>query len=168
MRQVKWFCAMVACALICAAAVRAEDAPPGGGRSRGGFDPAKMREQMTSRLKEQLAVSDDEWKAIQPKLDDLMKIQGESRASMRGLFGRPGGDKPAEDPNKSEMTKKMEALKALTDSKDADAKAIQEALKGLREEREKSKATLKKAQESLKELLSAKQEAVLVMYGMLE
>src|ERR1035437_4083677 len=96
MRQTKWskvVCMMLACALMSVAAVRAADAPatpPGGGGGRN-FDPAKMREQIQTRLKEQMGTTDDEWKALQPKIDDMMKIQSQTRTSTRGLFSRPGG-----------------------------------------------------------------------------
>ncbi len=168
--------AMLACAIISMAAVRAEDAPPaggnntgGGGGGRGNFDPAKMREMMQTRLKDSMGATDEEWKALQPKIDDLMKVRDAERSSMRGMYRRPGsGDQTTADANKTDLQKKTEALKALVDAKDSDPKAIQDALKGLRDEREKNRAAVKKAQESLKELLSAKQEAILVMYGMME
>jgi Spy/CpxP family protein refolding chaperone len=177
MRQTKWtqlILALLACAFISVAAVRAEDAPPtppaGGGGGRGNFDPAKMREMMQTRLKEQMGATDDEWKALQPKVEELQKAQEATRGSMRSLFrgNRGGNTPPADDANKTDIQRKTEALKALVDAKDSDPKAIQDALKALRDEREKNKATTKKAQDSLKELLTAKQEAILVMYGMLE
>src|SRR6266571_1224735 len=39
---------------------------------RGNFDPARMREMFETRIKEQMNVSDDEWKVIQPKLTKVM------------------------------------------------------------------------------------------------
>lgn len=178
MRQEKWsklMCMALACAFLSVAAVQAEDAPParpGGGGGGRNFDPAKMRENMQNRIKEEMGATDEEWKALQPKIEDLQKAQELNRGNMRALFRRPGGNggntPPADEGTKTEIQKKTEALKALVDAKDSDPKAIQEALKGLREEREKNKAALKKSQDALKELLTAKQEATLVMYGMLE
>ena len=176
MRQTKltqMLFAVLACAFISVAAVRAEDAPPanpgGGGGGRGNFDPAKMREMMQTRLKEQMGATDDEWKALQPKVEELQKVQESTRGSMRSLFRRPGGSTPpADDATKTDIQRKTDALKALVDAKDSDPKAIQDALKALRDEREKNKTATKKAQDGLKELLTAKQEAILVMYGMLE
>ena len=55
----------------------------GGGRRGGGggnFDPAAMRQQMMDRMKETLGASDDEWKALQPKLEKVMTAQRDSAA----------------------------------------------------------------------------------------
>src|SRR5258706_5899487 len=62
------------------------------GQGRGNFDPAQMRERMMTRIKEQLGATDDEWKAIEPKVDKVMTAQRESRGGFGfGGFGRGGG-----------------------------------------------------------------------------
>ena len=66
------------------------------------------------------------------------------------------------------MQKKSASLGELLKNKDSDPKAIQDALKSYRDERDKSRESLKKAQADLKELLTARQEAQLVVTGMLE
>src|SRR5205814_10221636 len=69
----------------------------GQGGGRGNFDPAQMRERMMSRIKEQLGATDEEWKAIEPKVDKVMTAQRESRGGFGfGGFGRggPGGGGP--------------------------------------------------------------------------
>src|SRR5205814_3579173 len=57
-------------------------------QGRGNFDPAQMRERMMNRIKEQLGATDDEWKAISPKVEKVMTAQRESRG---GGFGFGGG-----------------------------------------------------------------------------
>ena len=60
------------------------------GGGRGNFDPAQMRERMMTRIKEQLGATDDEWKAIEPKVDKVMTAQRESRGGF-GFGGFGGG-----------------------------------------------------------------------------
>src|SRR5690242_17995936 len=68
----------LAVAVLCLAAAPAfgqaggGGAGGGGGRGRGNFDPAQMRQRMEERLKTELGVSDDEWKALQPKVEKVM------------------------------------------------------------------------------------------------
>jgi len=185
MRRITWMMSAVVMAGLCSGlSLRAEDAPPapaaGGGGNRRQFDPEEMRKRMQDRMKESLGVTDDEWKALQPKIDAVQKAQMASRGGMRGMFGggrRPGGQNnpqnapAAEDPNappKSDIEKKHTALQTLADKKDADEKAVKDALKDYREARDKAKVDLKKAQDELKELLTPRQEAQLVLMGMLE
>lgn len=176
MRQSMWtrmVFAMVACAFLSAAAIRAEDAPatppaPGGG-NRGNFDPAAFAKRMEERMKTGLGVSDEEWKALQPKVDAVQKARRDSFGG--GFGGRRGGQTGTADTtaaDKTEMQKKSDALRTLLDNKDADPKAIQDALKAYRDERDKAREALKKAQAELKELLTAKQEAFMVLNGGLE
>ena len=61
-----------------------------GGRQRGNFDPAQMRERYMNQIKEQLGSPDDEWKLIQPRLEKVLNAQRETRSS-RGGFGNRGG-----------------------------------------------------------------------------
>ncbi len=179
------------CALcVVAVSVYAEDAPKpatptppaagagGGGGGRGRPTPeqiAAFQQQRMDRLKGELGSSDDEFKALQPKIEAVNKARqatftGGGFGGRRGGGGGGGGGGGAATPdeNRPEALKKLDALRTLLENKDADPKAIAEALKGLREERTKAKDSLKKAQDELKELVTAKQEAVLVINGTLE
>jgi hypothetical protein len=142
----------------------------GGGR-RGGWDPEAMRQRMLDRAKETLGSTDEEWKALQPKVEAVQKLVMQSRM---GMFGRRRGGNT--DPNQpqpqpeatTDVQKLTQELQALLDNKDADPKVVAEKLKALREARDKSKVDLKKAQDELRELLTPLQEARLVMMGLLE
>jgi hypothetical protein len=155
----------------------------GGGRGgRGNFDPAQMRERFATMIKEQLAPTDDEWKVIQPKLDKVMEMQRDARGGgMGGMFGgrRRGGDTgggnggggtdtSAADTNRSPTQTASRDLRQLLDNKDATPEQIAAKLTALREARDKARASLQTAQKDLKEVLSPRQEAVLVMMGMLD
>src|SRR5258706_5568999 len=45
---------------------------PGGGPGGGRFDPAQIRQRMMDRIKETLCSSDDEFKVLEPKIDQVM------------------------------------------------------------------------------------------------
>lgn len=159
--------------LLCGAAALAEDNPGGGGRPQ--FDPAQWRQRMLDRLKETLGSTDDEWKALGPKVEAVQKLVFQARMGGRSMFGRRrGGDnanaeqQPQQPPPANDVEARSQELQKLLDNKDADVKAVKDKLKELRDAREKSKVDLKKAQDELRELLTPRQEAQLVLMGMLE
>jgi hypothetical protein len=141
--------------------------PPG--RQRGNFDPQQFRQRMEDRLKEQLQVNDDEWKALQPKIEKVMEAQRDASGG-RGMFrgGRRGGPDQANNGPTSPVQEKARALQTLLEDKDAKPEQIKSALAAYREARVAARANLTKAQDELRELLTTRQESVLVMMGMLE
>ena len=148
---------------MCTLPVMAQNQPGGGGRP----DPAQMRQMMIDRMKEALGASDEEMQALAPKLEKVMTLQREAGGGgMRGMFGRggpQGGDQPALSPT-------QQKAKDLKDAVDANAPAadIKAKMQALRDARAAAKQDLTKAQAELKELLTQKQEATLLMFGMLE
>lgn len=136
---------------------------------RGNFDPAQFRQRMEERLKEQLHVNDDEWKALQPKIEAVMEAQRD--AGGRGMFrgGRRGGPNQnnANTPT-SPVQEKAQALRTVLDNKDAKPEEIKSALAAYRDARAAARANLTKAQNDLRDLLTVRQESVLVMMGMLD
>ena len=152
----------------------------GQGGGRGNFDPAQARQQYMMRLKEQLGSTDDEWKALEPKVTKVMDARRDNRAGgggrggPGGQGGRRGGGNNA-DPNAAAAAQpttpvgQAEAdLRKTVADKAAAPDEINKKLAALREAREKAKADLTAAQKELKELLSARQEAILVTNGLLE
>lgn len=178
--------------------VLAQPAPDGGGQGqgdnagggrggRGGFDPAQMRQRMEERVKEMLGASDDEFKAIQPKLEKVFQLQRDASGArgMMMLMGRGGrggrggdaagpgaaaGGGPAGDQNAtpSPLQQKAKELQETLDNKDAKPEEIKAKLDAYREARTKAKEELATAQKELRELLSQRQEATIVMLGMLD
>jgi len=143
--------------------------PPGGNR----WDPAQMRQRMEDMMKQQLGTNDDEWKIIQPKLQKVLEVQRDARGGgMGGMFGRnrPGGDRgPGGDTQATSPVQQAQRdLRTALDNKDTPADQITAKLTALREAREKAKADLSAAQKDLREVLTQRQEAVLVMMGMLD
>ena len=126
---------------------------------------------MLDMVKEAIEAGDDDWKALGPKVGEVMTLQRQSAGGgMRMLFrSRRGSRRPANTERKlSDIEKVTEELQKLLENKDASAKDIKAKLKDLREAREKTKAALDKARTALRELLTQRQEAKLVMFGIMD
>jgi hypothetical protein len=141
---------------------------------RGGFDPAQMRQRMIERIQTQLGASDEEWQVIQPLLEDVMSKQRAATGARYGgimMLFRPRGDagggssrrfgRGAPDPT-------VEALQKALENKDTPPAEIKAKLKALRESRAKAEAALKASREKLRAVLTLRQEAELVMLGVLD
>jgi hypothetical protein len=132
---------------------------------RGNFDPAQMRERFMNSIKERLGASDDEWKVLQPKIEKIMTAQRDSRGG--GFFGRRG-NRGGDDQNQSAVQRASQELNQALENKDTSPEDIDKKLAALREAREKARGELQTAQKDLKDVLTKRQEAVLVTMGMLE
>jgi len=162
-----------------------------GGRPQ--FDPERIRTMMMERLKETLGATDDEWKVIEPLARNVMEKQTAARVGGFGGFGSflagrrggppgPGGERPSaeapperpgappggERPRFGTPDPESEALRAALEAKDTSAKDIEAKLKALREARQKREEELKKAREELCKVLTIRQEAQLVLTGLLD
>ena len=173
-----------------------------GGRQRGGGqgggDPAQFQQQMMERYQEQLAMSADEFKVVQPLIENVMTKQREAGAGRGGFggFGRGGGQggpggggrpggggaaaqgggaaggaDPAQGGGRGRggfggaPSPEQEALqKAIESGTPAEIKS---RLDAYRDARKKKEAELQEAREKLRKVLTAKQEAQLVMGGLL-
>jgi hypothetical protein len=162
----------------------------GGGRgNRGPRDMTSFRQAMTERLKTELGATDDEFKVLQPKIEKIQQLERDMQTSRysgmrRGRGGNRGGangnqanqpGQPAQpgqaggtQPQQSDVAAKTAELQKLLEDKDAKPDEIKAKLQALRDAKTKAKEELTKAQAELKELLSARQEAVLVSSGVLE
>jgi hypothetical protein len=141
----------------------------GAGGPGGGFDPAAM-------VKQALGVTDDEWKVIEPKVTKVQTLQRDARSGGRGFGGMMGGrggrgggagGAAAAEPT-TDVAKATAALAKVLENKDAPAADIKTALQALREARVKADAAIEAAQKDLKEILTARQEAILVQMGTLK
>jgi len=150
-------------------------------QGRGNFDPAQMKQDMLDRLRDQMAVKDDqEWQAIEPKISkaidagrDVMMMRG------RGMFGGGrrrnnnngadnGGDNARPRPNRfGEPSAAMEALQKAIDDK-APSAEIKTKLAAVRAEFKDKQAKLLAAQEDLRGVLTPMQEAVATLNGLLQ
>jgi len=146
------------------------------------MDPQQIQQMMQRRMlesfRDQLAVTNDaEWGVIEGRLTKVARMKMESMFSagmgMMGGMRRGGGDNgPAgggfrgfaglfpSDPDVEILQKAIES--------NAPSAQIQSALAKLREARKQKQAELAKAQADLRSVLTTRQEAALVVAGMLD
>ncbi len=149
-------------------------------RGGGNFDPAEMQKRMMDRMRESFDVKDDaEWKLISERITavtDARRGTG-GMGGMGALLRRPGGDQGADTANNGGGGRRggfggtpdpdQEALQKAIESK-APAEEVKAKLAKVREARKAAEAKLESAQGELKKVLSVRQEAVAVMFGLLK
>ncbi|MGD0464127.1 MAG: hypothetical protein ABSB74_16720 [Tepidisphaeraceae bacterium] len=145
----------------------------GGFRGRGNFNPMDF-------YKQQLGASDDEFAAIQPKIQTVMQLQRDANAGRgRGFFGGRGGGggprggfggggfgPPSTQP--SPVQDALQDLRTTLDDATATTDTIKAKLDTLRQARSKARQDLAVAQQDLKSVLTQRQEAVMVLLGLLD
>lgn len=159
-----------------------------GGNNNGGgrrFDPSQFRQQMMDRIKQEMGATDDEFAALQPKIEKVMQLNRDANGGgMGGMMGgrrNRGGNNAGgangttaspntQDPNAPQLSVVQQAqrdLRTTLDNKDAKPEDIKAKLDALRDAKSKAKDDLTSAQKDLQSLLTQRQEAVLVMMGLL-
>jgi hypothetical protein len=151
--------------------------------ARRGFDPEQMRVRMMDRMKTELSASDEEWTVIQPLLQDVMTKQ---RATAAGRFGgmaamgAPRGRPQAEGQERGRPERpgagggavmgsgEVEALSKALESPNTSAAELKAKLAEVRSARQKADSELKTAREELRKVLTLRQEASLVVMGLLD
>jgi hypothetical protein len=149
-----------------------------GGGGGGGFGGRGPRMNPMDFVKQQLNVTDEEWTVLQPKVEKVLTMSRELRfggmmGMMRGRRGGQGGGEPAENApaapaQVSDLQEKTSDLRTTLDNKDSDPKDIAQKVAALREARKEAQEELTKAQAELKKLLTPRQEAQLVLMGILD
>jgi hypothetical protein len=138
-------------------------------RIEGTRDPVQFRKRMADRLREGLDATDDQWKAIEPKLAKVQKLQMQQRRDiLAGTNRRPPLPPPGGPEGTSELTIKTQELQKALDDKNSTPEAVKAALQAFREAREKSRKELADAQKELAGVCNERQQAFLVLSGILE
>lgn len=131
---------------------------------------------MLERYKERLEITDDtEWKAIQPLIQKVLEVRIELGVGARGMFDR--GNRTGGDANQGDQAQGQrrtgrpasaaaEQLQKAVDSK-ASSGEIKAALAKYVEHRKERQADLEKAHAALRGVLSARQEAIATLAGLL-
>jgi len=150
------------------------------------FDPAQMRQMMEQRMREMLGATAEEWKVLGPrvmKVQELSRQTGGGPGMMFGPMGRrgaggpgmggPGSDRPGGrgmgmNRELTEVEKIQEELQTLLENTAATPEQIKQQVTKLRAAREKAKQELAKAQQDLRQVLTVRQEAQLILMGMLD
>ena len=158
----------------------------------GNLDPQQFQQQMQERIadffRERLAITnDEEWAVVQPRLMKVIQLRMQSMLSglggfrgMMGSRGGAGGDNPPNSPRGGrrgfggmfggmfgQASPESEALQKAIDS-NASSDQVKSTLARYREARKQQQAELGRAQDQLLQLLTLRQEAVLVSMGLLE
>ncbi len=155
--------------------------------NRGNFDPAQMRQRMMDRYKETLGVTnDDEWKIIEERIQKVMDAQRDSRGGGMGMMGgrrggAPGGATPQDananqggnNQNQRRGGNRTEANPAAAElqkalDENAAATVINDKLASYRASRKAAEVKLEQAQAELQKVVTRKQEARLVLMGLLK
>jgi hypothetical protein len=169
------------------APLMAQQGPPDGPP-----DFAEMRQRMQDRMKEFVGASDEEWKAIGPKIEKVQQLQRDAYPRGGGFmafggpggpggpgggpgggfgggpggpppgFGGPGGGQP------SEVQQKVQELREALDNKDTSADELKAKAQAVRDARARAKTDLAAAQDDLKQAANARQQAALLAMGVLE
>jgi hypothetical protein len=143
------------------------------------IDPSIIRKaamaRWMERLRLQLGATDDEWKVLGPKVEKLMQAQQEVRAGIRGIGGGPGGGGgrggllgAGNVGEPSEVEAAAADLREAARDPDVARRDTVLALKDYRSARDKARQRVADAERELKELLTQRQEAILLMNGLLE
>ena len=168
--------------------------PPGQERGRGGpRSPEEWRQRMEEfrtriedQLRERLGATEEEWKVLQPRMDKVQQLMRQSRGGFRGMLGmfgmtgrggrgdrgrRPDDRQPAAgtpERESSDVEQKTEALRSLLEDETSSAGSIKAALAALRKARQKAQDELAVARKELREVVTARQEAQLVLMTLLD
>jgi hypothetical protein len=191
MNKLKKVIALAGVAVICLSAHDLMAQAGGGGNGGGGrrnFDPAQFRQQMLDGLKDSMEVTnDDEWNVLQAAIGKVMDANQDVQSSTPRAFGRGGRNRNGGGGNGGGGTNanggggggngggrrgpapspEVEALSAAIDA-NASADEIKGKLAAVRSALEAKQAKLVAAQADLQKLVSTKQEAILVLRGILK
>lgn len=145
------------------------------GGDRGNLSPQDVQGRMLSLLRERMGVTnDDEWAVISERLTKVAEVRrtsaGGAVAAMM-FAGRGGGDSGRGGDRGSPRGRtaggtEVAALQAAVQDKLPDAE-IKSRLERVREMRKQNEAALAKAQEDLRAVLTVRQEAIVVLAGLL-
>jgi hypothetical protein len=129
-----------------------------------------MNERQLGRIREALQPSEAEWKTLEPKITKVLTLSRQTGGMGMGMGRRAGGQGqgPEFPRDESLIGKSTEELRKVLDNKDAKSDEIKAKLTALRDAREKTKQELAKAQQELRGGLNVRQEAQLVLMGLLD
>ncbi len=169
----------------------AEPRPDGGDRRE------EFRQRMEERLKGQLKASDDEWTVIQPLVEKVYEKQraaggfggpGGPGGPGGGRRNPEGGNNPAPQQaadnngqgggNRYQRreggggprggTPETQALRAALENDNTTVADIKTKLQAVRDQRKQAANELAQSRDDLRKVLNMRQEALLVMYGLLD
>ena len=173
--------AMLACVAFGGASVQAQQEQRNR-FDRGQSDRNQFMERLLERLRENLGASVEEWSVLKPMIVTITEKQSAiRRAAGRGIFGAfgggrggrggdGGGERRGRDGRGSrgdgDSGSNADSLREAIES--GDANKIKKELASYRVAQKKRANELKKAREELRQVVTSKQEAMLVLWGLLD
>jgi hypothetical protein len=136
------------------------------GMRQGPMDPQEMQKMILERMKTQLVAIDAEWTKIESPLKKVMTLTNETNPRGAGMRG-PRPEQPAEAGEQSAVQKASIAMREVVQKADLTAEEVSARLAAFRAAKEAAKKELAAAQDELKKVVNARQEAKLVLVGML-
>lgn len=146
------------------------------GGERRTFNPADMQARMLSAMRERMGVtSDEEWAVIAERITKVSELRRQAGGALAaamamrgpGAPGGPGGDAArGAIRGRTGGSPETEALQSAVRDQLPDAE-VKARLAKLRETRKTNEKKLEEAQEELRAVLTVRQEAMLVLAGIL-
>lgn len=118
---------------------------------------AWQRQMAFENLRNQLQISDQEWPVVKPRLQAVYDLVRPVPS-----FG-PGNAQP-----RTPVEEKSRELREVLGNKDAKGEEIKARLTALRAAKEQSRQELVKTRQELRQIMTLRQEAVLVLNGLLD
>ena len=122
----------------------------------------EWQQRSEQRTRESIGVTDEEWQKLQPMIAAVQTLLRDATVNR----GRRGGEESGQA--ETEVQKCLKELEELLKNESAKADDIATKLKALREAREKAQKELKEARDTLRKAVTDRQEAQLVMQGILD
>jgi hypothetical protein len=154
---------------------RGKAAPAAGPGFRGtggtGSSPISKQFQLDA-IKDQLSLSDDEWKALSPKVEKAIdaKLKLNTGAGMN--WTSSNGSKPAFQASTARPDtpagKAMQDVREAAADEAASSEELVKRIAAVREARKKARADYEAAQQELNDALTPRQQAVLMTLGVIE
>jgi hypothetical protein len=147
------------------------DGPRQGGQGRRGqhrFDPEKMQEFAMIRIKDQLDATDEQWADIQVPLRDVLgALRNRIGTHAGAMRGRHRGPQGTDGEQAAPPLPEGEALKALLENDEAADKQIEEKVTAFRKAQKELDEQLQDARNDLRRTVTKRQEATLILMGIL-
>jgi hypothetical protein len=160
------------CAVLLALSQGMVFAQGGGGGGGGGgrnFDPAARQAQRVDGVIQDLELKDEEATVIKPLVTEVVKCQmSQMMGRMGGGRGGRGGGAAAGGGGGRAQAPEIEALRAAVEKADTPAAELKTKMAAVRDARKKADEALQKAREALRKALTTRQEAQLLLSGMLD
>ncbi len=139
-------------------------------------------ERDAERVRQLIGGTDDEWMAIRPRVMHVVVLQNQLRASRDKGFRLPKDGQPRKvkykDPKSAppndgrpptpEVIDTAKSLREAVTDTEAPLSELRQRVMAARQARAKARAELTQAQEQLRDVVSVRQEATLIILGLLD